>query len=128
MGKCSIMPGEVILFLPRLLNIPNPENKAVCRVLDGAHDNAPSQLVVEAGSTTLTVPLNAYIKEWRKPRGFLCGGEVRETAVSAKDPRCKDMLSIQVHPTKKNAELEFARKIKRALPLPHRTGTTKMIT
>jgi len=38
----------------------------------------------------------------------------------------KDMLSIQVHPSKKNAELEFAAEIKKGLPLTLRTGIIKM--
>jgi len=111
------------------LNIPNPENKPFAEYWMGAHDNAPSQLVVEAGSTTLTVPLNAYIKEWPEATlGSYVAEKFGRLPYLLKILDVKDMLSIQVHPTKKNAELEFAAENKKGMPLPHQIGTTKTIT
>ena len=105
-------------FIPRLLSVPNPEDKPFAEYWMGAHDNAPSELVIEAGTTTLTVPLNNYIKEW--PESTL-GSYVMERfgrlPYLLKILDVKYMLSIQVHPSKKNAELEFAAENKKGVAL-----------
>src|SRR5258708_20385955 len=88
----------------------------------GAHDNAPSELVVESGSTSLTVPLNTYIKEWPEATlGSYVAERFGRLPYLLKILDVKDMLSIQVHPTKKNAELEFAAENKKGVALnpPH---------
>ncbi|HWK05661.1 MAG TPA: mannose-6-phosphate isomerase, class I [Puia sp.] len=105
-------------YLPRLLSIPNPEDKPFAEYWMGAHDNAPSELVVESGSTTLTVPLNGYIKEWPESTlGSYVAGRFGRLPYLLKILDVKDMLSIQVHPTKKNAELEFAAEDKKGVAL-----------
>jgi mannose-6-phosphate isomerase len=76
----------------------------------GAHDNAPAEVD--------GMGLNEYIR--RDP------GETLGDYTAARFGRLpyllkildvKDMLSIQVHPTKRNAELEFAAENKRGIPL-----------
>lgn len=105
-------------FLPRLLAIPNPEDKPFAEYWMGAHDNAPSELVVESGSTSLTVPLNTYIKEWPEATlGSYVAERFGRLPYLLKILDVKDMLSIQVHPTKKNAELEFAAENKKGVAL-----------
>lgn len=123
MGKVQHYAWGGHSFLPRLLNIPNPENKPFAEYWMGAHDNAPSQLMVEAGSTSLTIPLNTYIKEWPEVTlGSYVAERFGRLPYLLKILDVKDMLSIQVHPTKKNAELEFAAENKKgvALNAPHR--------
>jgi len=105
-------------FIPRLLSVPNPEDQPFAEYWMGAHDNAPSELVFESGSTTMTVPLNGYIKEWPEPTlGSYVAGRFGRLPYLLKILDVKDMLSIQVHPSKKNAELEFAAENKKGIAL-----------
>jgi mannose-6-phosphate isomerase len=91
-------------YLPKLLSVPNPENRPFAEYWLGAHDNAPAELEEATPS-----PLNDYIQQ--QPELSL-GADVRRRfgrlPYLLKLLDVKDMLSIQVHPTKKNAELEFA--------------------
>ena len=110
-------------FIPRLLSLPNPDDKPFAEYWMGAHDNAPSELLMEENSTPLTVPLNSYIKESPEATlGAYVAGRFGRLPYLLKILDVKDMLSIQVHPTKKNAELEFAAEDKKgvALNAPHR--------
>src|SRR5258708_10057662 len=117
-GKVQHYAWEGHSFLPRLLAIPNPEDKPFAEYWMGAHDNAPSELVVESGSTSLTVPLNTYIKEWHEATlGSYVAERFGRLPYLLKILDVKDMLSIQVHPTKKNAELEFAAENKKGVAL-----------
>ncbi|HEY4064055.1 MAG TPA: mannose-6-phosphate isomerase, class I [Puia sp.] len=108
-------------FLPGLLSIPNPENKPFAEYWMGAHDNAPSEIVIEApraggGGTTLAVRLNDYIKEWPEDTlGVYTTDRFGKLPYLLKILDVKDMLSIQVHPSKKNAELEFAAENKKGI-------------
>lgn len=91
-------------YLPRLLSVPNQDNKPFAEYWLGAHVNAPAEL-----EGAEPVRLDEYI------------GQAPATALGAAvDQRfgrlpyllkildVKDMLSIQVHPSKENAEAEFA--------------------
>jgi mannose-6-phosphate isomerase len=108
-------------FLPGLLSIPNPGNKPFAEYWMGAHDNAPSEILFEAPDagtprTTLAVKLNSYIKEWPEDTlGAYTMGRFGKLPYLLKILDVKDMLSIQVHPSKKNAELEFAAENKRGI-------------
>ncbi len=101
-------------YLPKLLAIANPENKPFAEYWMGAHDNAPSGIVAEEG----ILPLNEYIK---KAPADLLGEYTNEKfgrlPYLLKILDVKDMLSIQVHPSKKNAEEEFAAENKKGIPL-----------
>jgi len=105
-------------YLPRFLSVPNPENKPFAEYWLGAHDNAPAEL---EGATPSK--LNEYIRQQPEP---LLGSAVNQRfgrlPYLLKILDVKDMLSIQVHPTKKDAELEFAAENKKgtALNAPHR--------
>src|SRR5687768_3783895 len=89
-------------FLPGLLKIPNNERKPFAEYWLGAHDNAPA--VIEGTEPPL---LNEYIRQ----RPEVLGEPVRK--VFGKLPYLlkvldvKDMLSIQVHPSKEAAKGEF---------------------
>src|SRR5579859_2894424 len=100
-GKVQHYAWGGAAYLPRLLNIPNPEGRPFAEYWMGAHDNAPSEL---DGLT-----LNEYIR--KDPQGTLgayTAGRFGRLPYLLKILDVKDMLSIQVHPTKRNAELEFA--------------------
>ncbi|HVU58537.1 MAG TPA: mannose-6-phosphate isomerase, class I [Puia sp.] len=98
-------------YLPKLLSISNPENKPFAEYWLGAHDNAPAEI---EGATP--AKLNEYIKG--SPETLL-GSAVKERfgrlPYLLKILDVKDMLSIQVHPSKKNAELEFAAENKKGI-------------
>jgi mannose-6-phosphate isomerase len=99
-------------YLPELLSIPNPDNKPFAEYWMGAHDNASSEIDVEA----MAVQLNGYIKEWPEDTlGAYTAGRFGRLPYLLKILDVKDMLSIQVHPSKKNAELEFAAENKRGV-------------
>ena len=105
-------------FIPRLLSVPNTENKPFAEYWMGAHVNAPSELVIESGTTMLTVPLDLYINEWPESTlGTYVAGRFGRLPYLLKILDVKDMLSIQVHPSKKNAELEFAAENKKGVAL-----------
>ena len=91
-------------YLPKLLGLDNPDNKPFAEYWLGAHDNAPAEL--EGGEPA---KLNEYIG--RRPEetlGAAVAGRFGRLPYLLKILDVKDMLSIQVHPSKKNAEVEYA--------------------
>ncbi|MBK8953340.1 MAG: mannose-6-phosphate isomerase, class I [Chitinophagaceae bacterium] len=86
-------------FIPDLLNMPNPGNQPFAEYWMGTHHLGMSQVLNEAGET---VPLSAKTA----PLPYLF-----------KVLDVKDMLSIQVHPSKNEAEIEFARENAEDIPL-----------
>lgn len=107
-------------FIPELLSIKNAENQPFAEYWMGAHDKAPSQALLNGNK----VPLNELIAQ--SPEEFL-GAEVASLFSNRlpylfKVLDVKDMLSIQVHPAKAEAEKGFARENEMGVPLsaPHR--------
>ncbi|HEY4335614.1 MAG TPA: mannose-6-phosphate isomerase, class I [Puia sp.] len=95
-------------YLPQLLNQPNPDGRPFAEYWMGAHDSAPADLEGAA--------LNEYVR--RDPRealGAYTTDRFGRLPYLLKILDVKDMLSIQVHPTKQNAELEFAAENKRGV-------------
>jgi len=97
-------------YIPALLGIDNSQHQPFAEYWLGAHDNAPAQL--DNGED-----LNQFIRE-----NPACLGEKTRQAFGRlpyllKILDVKDMLSIQVHPNKKAALLEFAHENKRGTPL-----------
>lgn len=102
-------------YIPQLLHLDNPDNKPFAEYWMGAHDNAPAQLVEEDGSV---LSLNEYIREHpQESLGTYTTGRFGRLPYLLKILDVKDMLSIQVHPTKRNAELEFAAENKKGVAL-----------
>ena len=102
-------------YIPQLLQLDNPDNKPFAEYWMGAHDNAPAQLVDEDGSV---LSLNEYIREHpQESLGTYTTGRFGRLPYLLKILDVKDMLSIQVHPTKRNAELEFAAENKKGVAL-----------
>jgi mannose-6-phosphate isomerase len=104
-------------FLPRLLSVPNPEGRPFAEYWMGAHDNASSELIFEE-QRVLTRKLNEYIRA--SPRDLL-GAYTAERfgrlPYLLKILDVKDMLSIQVHPSKSYAEQAFIEENKKGIPL-----------
>lgn len=91
-------------FIPDLLGIPNPENKPFAEYWMGAHPSASSKLQTTEGEISLKEliqkdPEAALTKEVYQKFG--------ELPYLLKVLDVKDMLSIQVHPTKAEAEKGF---------------------
>jgi mannose-6-phosphate isomerase len=100
-------------FLPRLLSIPNEEGRPFAEYWMGAHENAPSEI-----ETTKPVALNGFIRERpEETLGAYTAARFGRLPYLLKILDVKDMLSIQVHPSKKNAELEFDAENKRKIAL-----------
>jgi len=102
-------------FLPNLLGKNNKDHSPFAEYWMGAHENAPAVLILPDGTKQ---SLDEFIRKY----GITVLGE----SVAAKYGRLpylfkildvKDMLSIQVHPSKKAAELEFAEENKKNIPL-----------
>lgn len=103
-------------FLPGLLCIENPDQRPFAEYWLGAHDNAPALMqgtsveVPTGGGATQTGPaLNDYIRQHPEDTlGSNTAARFGRLPYLLKILDVKDMLSIQVHPSKRNAELEFA--------------------
>ena len=100
-------------YLPKLLSVPNPENKPFAEYWLGGHDNAPAEIEGAAPAK-----LNEYIQQNPETMlGPVVAGRFGRLPYLLKILDVKEMLSIQVHPTKKNAELEFAAENKKGVAL-----------
>jgi len=112
-GKIQQYAWGGTTYISKLLSVSNPESKPFAEYWLGAHDNAPSEL---EGATPSR--LNEYIRQ--QPEDTL-GANVAERfgrlPYLLKILDVKDMLSIQVHPSKKNAELEFAAENEKGIAL-----------
>jgi mannose-6-phosphate isomerase len=102
-------------YIPGILSVSNADKKPFAEYWMGAHENAPSGLVVAEGET---VALDKYIGQGPEERlGGYTFSRFGRLPYLLKILDVKDMLSIQVHPTKKNAEIEFAAESKKGVAL-----------
>jgi mannose-6-phosphate isomerase len=93
----------------------NTENKPQAELWLGAHDNAPSIVKLATGDT---VTLNDFLNEDSTHRlGNAVASKFGRLPYLFKVLDVKDMLSIQVHPSKKAAEKEFAAENERGVSL-----------
>ena len=93
-------------FLSQLLSIPNPQQKPMAEYWLGAHNSASSILVTVHGG----INLNQFIEtDKEKILGRIAAKRFGRLPYLLKILGVKDMLSIQVHPSKHMAEVEFAR-------------------
>ena len=101
-------------FLSKLLSIPNPDQKPMAEYWLGAHDTASSKLITENDE----IPLNEFISgNKEKVLGTIISKKFGRLPFLLKILDVKDMLSIQVHPSKHAAEVEFARENKEKISL-----------
>lgn len=102
-------------FIPALLHLPNTDKKPFAEYWMGAHDNVPSEVVLPNGSLQ---PLNAFVKqEAAGVLGKTVNDRFGRLPYLFKVLDVKDMLSIQVHPTKKAAESAFDAENRKGTPL-----------
>ncbi len=102
-------------YIPKLLSVANPDQQPFAEYWLGAHDNAPAVLETSDGPGLL---LNEYVRQ--HPEGTLgsyTAGRFGRLPYLLKILDVKEMLSIQVHPTKRNAEQEFAAENKKGTAL-----------
>ncbi len=106
-------------FLSKLLSHSNPKNQPMAEYWLGAHDSASSILVTKNNE----ISLNQFIeKDKEKVLGKTVAKKFGRLPFLLKILDVRDMLSIQVHPAKHEAEIEFARENREEIPLnaPHR--------
>lgn len=100
-------------FLPALLSLPNPDRQPFAEYWMGTHPLAPSELVTPEGTVTLT----ELIKQ--DPVAVLSqkvADSFGELPYLFKVQDVKDILSIQVHPSKTEAEKGFEREEAAGIP------------
>lgn len=97
-------------YIPRLLNISNNDHQPFAEYWLGAHTNAPAQL--ENGEA-----LNDFFKKYPDRLGAVAKNQFGRLPYLLKILDVKDMLSIQVHPNKKSAVIEFEKENKAGVPL-----------
>ncbi len=106
-------------FIAELLGVDNTGKKPMAEYWMGAHDNAPA--IIETGHEP--VPLNEFIQQHASA---ILGEPIRKSfgrlPFLFKVLDVKDMLSIQVHPSKEAAVRAFAQENAAGVPLnaPHR--------
>ncbi len=100
-------------FIPRLLGIENKERRPFAELWLGAHPQAPSTALLNGNNAPLDELLDAHPE--------LLGETVRRRfgrlPFLLKVLDARDMLSIQVHPSKAQAEAGFARENGAGVPL-----------
>lgn len=109
-------------YLPKLLSVANPDGKPFAEYWMGAHENAPAMLEgVPAFAGVLAgeaIPLSEYLRERPTERlGAYTAERFGRLPYLLKILDVKDMLSIQVHPSKGAAEEEFAAENQRGVAL-----------
>ena len=101
-------------FLSKLLLHSNPGGEPMAEYWLGAHDSASSILVTKNNE----IGLNQFIeKNKEKALGKTVAKKFGRLPYLLKILDVKNMLSIQVHPAKHEAEIEFARENKQRIPL-----------
>ena len=113
--KSSALCMGRLYFLPQLLGVENSEYKPFAEYWMGAHTSSPSLVEWDKDHST---PLNKLIDE---DKTKWLGDTVAKTFGGLpylfKVLDVKDMLSIQVHPTKEEAEKGYARENEAGIPV-----------
>ncbi|MCF3111708.1 mannose-6-phosphate isomerase, class I [Niabella sp. CC-SYL272] len=122
MQKLALLKGDVkhydwggVSFIPALLQVENPQMKPFAEYWMGVHPGANCTLALDDGRELL---LRDYIRI--NPQELL--GSAVEAAFGQmpyllKVLDVKDMLSIQVHPSKAQAALDFEAENRKGIPL-----------
>lgn len=100
-------------YIPQLLGLPVTD-KPAAEYWMGAHQSAPSAVETPGGPVLLNAYINAAPAETLGPGAAARFGEL---PYLFKILDVKDMLSIQVHPTKAEAEKGFLRENEAGIPL-----------
>jgi len=101
-------------FLSELLSYPNPQQQPMAEYWLGAHETASSVIVTPDGD----LDLNKFISiDSEEILGKTVAKKFGRLPYLLKLLDVKDMLSIQVHPSKHLAEVEFAKENAKGIPL-----------
>ncbi|MBZ4190469.1 mannose-6-phosphate isomerase, class I [Niabella beijingensis] len=122
MQKLALLEGEVkhydwggVTFIPSLLQVENPQMKPFAEYWMGVHPAAKCRLLLDKGDNVL---LRDFINA--DPEALL-GPAVKRSfgqmPYLLKVLDVKDMLSIQVHPSKTQAALDFETENQKGVPL-----------
>ena len=104
-GKVQHYTWGGFYYLPKLLNIPVKKGETYAEFWLGAHERGSSEF--KNGSENPII-LKDYIKAYpRQTLGEKANDVFGHLPYLLKILDVKDMLSIQVHPTKKDAQIEF---------------------
>ncbi|MFP4408435.1 MAG: mannose-6-phosphate isomerase, class I [Spirochaetaceae bacterium] len=106
--------------LPRLLGMSNPGEEPIAEIWMGAHPKAPSTVLLPEGELSLDEAVREDPDRWIGPAGSArFGGEFPFLLKLLSAERA---LSIQAHPSKRQAEEGYAREERLGIPLdaPHR--------
>ncbi len=99
-------------FIPELLGTANEEQKPFAEYWVGAHPNAPA--IVEEEN----IPLHTFISDHpQKTLGAAVAQKFGSLPYLFKILDVKQMLSIQVHPSKSVAEVEYEKENAKGIPL-----------
>ena len=109
-GKVQHYQWGGLSFIPQLLGIDNSAQQPFAEYWLGAHENAPAQL--ENGQT-----LSAFIQRYPEHLGEKVVQDFGRLPYLLKVLDVKDMLSIQVHPNKKAAVMEFNKENEKGIAL-----------
>lgn len=91
-------------YIPALLNLDNNDEKPFAEYWLGAHPNHPATIEVEGGD----LPLNQFIQQHTEVAlGSKVANRFGSLPFLLKVLDVKQMLSIQVHPSKASAEAGF---------------------
>ena len=102
-------------FIPKLIGLKPEPGITYAEYWMGAHEKAPSQILRTDGTT---VALNELIKKQpEKTLGPYMAQKYGGLPFLLKVMDVREMLSIQVHPTKSEAERGFARENEMGVPL-----------
>jgi len=104
-GKVQHYAWGGYYYLPKLLNIPVKKGETYAEFWLGAHDRGSAEI---RSTSDHPISLKAYIKTFPvQTLGEKAAGQFGRLPYLLKILDVKDMLSIQVHPTKQNAQTAF---------------------
>lgn len=101
-------------FIPEFLGVSNPERRPFAEYWMGAHPLAPSELITDQGPQSLYSVIKEYPNEVLSATVYNRFGEL---PYLFKVQDVKDILSIQVHPSKSEAEKGFDREEAEGIPI-----------
>ncbi|MBD0351914.1 MAG: mannose-6-phosphate isomerase, class I [Flavisolibacter sp.] len=105
-------------FIPRLLGIPNEAAQPCAEYWLGAHPNFPAMVI----NGEKAIPLNTFIESNKKLLGSYVADRFHQLPFLLKVLDVRQMLSIQVHPSKEAAKKAFEEENKKGISrtAPHR--------
>ncbi|HVM89723.1 MAG TPA: mannose-6-phosphate isomerase, class I [Puia sp.] len=115
LGKTHHYAWGGFSFIPELLNIANEQKKPFAEYWMGAHPNASAEIILNDGAK---IKLDEYVRSFpEQTLGKNVMNKFGSLPYLFKILDVKNMLSIQVHPSKTDAVKEFAAENKKGIPL-----------